>query len=302
MTFTAFLLIFASASLHATWNMIAKKNHMTYPFYALICATGMICFGHLNFWSPVKFTELPWGYWLFLLLSITADNLYGVAISNTYKVVEMSVAYPMMRSLPILFTLLVTTLFVLGKPVSPVAAAGMGLVVLGCLMMPLRRFRDFRIKEYFRPAMFLIIAAALGTTGYTVFDSLALKEMGAWTSTHGVSKTMTALSYYANRNLVLSISLLFMSVIIPSQRKLLFGYFRERNIQPYLAGLCGVGTYSLVLIAMNYVSNVSFVQVFRQMGLPIGVFIGIIFLREKFATPKIIGTALIMLGLIATVI
>ena len=59
MTLTAFLLIFASATLHATWNMIAKKNRMTYPFYGLLCSAGVICFGHILLWTPVQFSALP---------------------------------------------------------------------------------------------------------------------------------------------------------------------------------------------------------------------------------------------------
>ena len=302
MTLTAFLLIFASASLHATWNMIAKKNHMTYPFYAMICLAGTVIFGHMLFWTPVQFTDLPAKYWIFIVLSVAADNLYGVALSNIYKYVEMSVAYPMMRSLPILFTLFVTTLFGLGKPISPASAACMGLVVAGCIMMPLKRFADFKPRNYFKVSMLFIIVAALGTTGYTVCDSVALEALRTWAAPRGISKTMMALSYYANRNLLLSSSLFFFSIVIPSQRKILAQYIRERNIQPFLAGVCAIGTYSLVLISMNYVTNVSYVQVFRQMGLPIGVFVGILFLKEKFTMPKLSGVTLIMLGLIGSVL
>ena len=302
MTLTAFLLIFASATLHATWNMIAKKNRMTYPFYGLLCSAGVICFGHILLWTPVQFSELPARYWVFLMLSVAADNLYGVALCKIYKYVEMSVAYPMMRSLPIIFTLLVTALFGLGKPVSPIAVAGMAVVVAGCLMMPLGHFSDFSPRNYLRPSMLFIIAAALGTTGYTVFDSLALEAMRSWTLPAGISKTMTALSYYACRNLTLTTSLLCFSILIPSQRKILAQYIRERNLRPFPAGLCGVGTYSLVMIAMNYVSNVSYVQAFRQMGLPIGVLLGIVFLKEKFSVPKLTGIMLIMVGLAAAVI
>ena len=302
MTLTAFLLIFASASLHATWNMIAKKNHMTYPFYAMICLSGTIVFGHMLFWTPVQFHELPAAYWVFIALSVTADNLYGAALSVIYKYVEMSVAYPMMRSLPILFTLLVTTLFGLGKPVSPFAAACMGLVVVGCVMMPLLRFSDFSWRNYAKKSMLFIVFAALGTTGYTVFDSLALGVLREWGAAHEVSKTMTSLSYYACRNLMLSSSLFFFSAVIPSQRKILAQYIRERNLQPFLAGFCAIGTYSLVLISMNYVTNVSYVQVFRQMGLPIGVFVGILFLKERVSVPKFTGVTLIMLGLIGSVL
>ena len=302
MTLTAFLLIFASATLHAIWNMIAKKNRISYPFYAMMCTTGVLCFGHILLWTPVRLADLPARYWIFIVLSVVADNLYGVALITIYRYVEMSVAYPMMRSLPILFTLLVTTGFGLGKAISPLAAAGMVIVIAGCVMMPLRRFSDFDPRRYFRLSMLFILLAALGTTAYTVCDSLALEALRSWALPRGISKTMVGLTYYSNRNLFLSTSLMFFSIAVPSQRRILARHIRKRDFHPFLAGFCAIGTYSLVLLAMNYVSNVSYVQVFRQLGLPIGVFAGVLFLKEKFTLPKLAGVSLIMAGLLISVV
>ena len=61
-------------------------------------------------------------------------------------------------------------------------------------------------------------------------------------------------------------------------------------------------SYGLVLIAMNYVTNVSYVQVFRQLGLLVGVAGGIIILKERCSATKIIGSLLIVTGLIMTVL
>ena len=60
--------------------------------------------------------------------------------------------------------------------------------------------------------------------------------------------------------------------------------------------------YLLVLAAMGMVSNVSFLQAFRQMSLPLGVAAGIFFLHEKVSGPKLAGTFLVVCGLILTVI
>ena len=42
MSFTALILIVCSAGLHASWNLVAKKNRMSLPFYAIICATAAL--------------------------------------------------------------------------------------------------------------------------------------------------------------------------------------------------------------------------------------------------------------------
>ena len=68
------------------------------------------------------------------------------------------------------------------------------------------------------------------------------------------------------------------------------------------AGICASMTYVLVLLAMNYVSNVSFVQVFRQLGLPLGMLGGMVVLKEKVPPIKWAGVALIVAGLALTVL
>ena len=58
----------------------------------------------------------------------------------------------------------------------------------------------------------------------------------------------------------------------------------------------------LVLIAMNFVTNVSYVQAFRQIGLLIGMLEGIFILKEKCTVPKIVGITLILSGLVLSVL
>ena len=89
---------------------------------------------------------------------------------------------------------------------------------------------------------------------------------------------------------------------IPGQRRHFGEIWRECRWMPPIAGICGSFTYLLVLSAMIFVSNVSFVQVFRQFGLLIGMLAGIIILKEKGSLPKYVGTALIIIGLILSVL
>jgi len=67
------------------------------------------------------------------------------------------------------------------------------------------------------------------------------------------------------------------------------------------AAVTGVGiflTYAIVLVSMNYVSNVSYVAALRQLSIPIGALLGIIFLKEAPRLPKLIGIATIFVGLV----
>lgn len=78
--------------------------------------------------------------------------------------------------------------------------------------------------------------------------------------------------------------------------------FRERQWSAVAAGLFASMTYVTVLLAMNYVTNVSYVQVFRQLGLIFGLLGGVLILKERCSMPKVIGTLLIISGLILTVL
>ena len=68
----------------------------------------------------------------------------------------------------------------------------------------------------------------------------------------------------------------------------------------YVAGIFSASAYVLVLLAMKFVTNVSFVQAFRQMSLPIGILAGIFILKESSSAPKITGILLVIAGLIMT--
>ncbi|MBO5695856.1 MAG: multidrug transporter, partial [Lentisphaeria bacterium] len=68
------------------------------------------------------------------------------------------------------------------------------------------------------------------------------------------------------------------------------------------AGFAACMCYVLVLLAMNYVTNVSFVQAFRQIGLVFGMAGGFIFLKEKCTITKIVGIVLILSGLAISIL
>ena len=75
MSLIAFVLIVISAGLHASWNLVAKKNHITIPFYAVICTSAMLFWIHVQFWTPIRLFDISWQFWLYMLLSVLFDIL-----------------------------------------------------------------------------------------------------------------------------------------------------------------------------------------------------------------------------------
>jgi drug/metabolite transporter (DMT)-like permease len=263
----------------------------------------MLVWVHTQFWTPVPvWSDMPWQFWASLAGSVASDVVYCFGLIMAYRLMDMSSAYPMMRALPLLLIVMITALFGMGEPLTGLAIVGMVMVFVGCLCMPLKKFSDFNWRSYLTKNMFFVLVTACSTTGYTVFDSLSQTIMGNAVVEMGISKPILSMTYYSTRVLVLSSILFSISVLVPSQRKHFKEIWNECRYAPLYAGLFASLTYIFVLIAMNYVTNVSYVQVFRQLGLIIGLFAGIFILKEKGALPKYIGVGLIVSGLILSVL
>lgn len=299
MTPLAFVLILASAAFHATWNMVAKKEGASLAFYAFLITVGALCSSGVRFVSPLHFSTQPPAFYAWLAGMIAAELLYATGLRLAYRALDMSTAYPLMRSIPLVLLAVITAAFGFGKPLGAKALAGLALVFAGCLVIPLRTFSDFRLSHYIDRNFGHVLLVALGTTGYTLCDSQAQRVMMA--AAPEVSRTMVALSYYAFRAVPL-VTVLWTVVFCGREtRAEAADLWRRRSWTPVFAGCCSTLTYTLVLVAMNVVTNVSYVQAFRQIGLVFGLLEGVFILKERCTPPKVAGVALILVGLAVSV-
>ena len=300
MTFLAFVLIFLSTGLHASWNLLAKKAHMSIPFYATICVVDALMGAWIFFTLPPGLPQLGRGFYAALVGTALGESVYCLGLILAYRKMDMSSAYPMMRSLPLLLTALVTALCGWGDPLSVLAKFGMCVVFAGCLIMPLNKFSDFRLSSYLDRKIVFVLMAACGTTAYTIFDSRGQELMRECMPQ--VSKTMIACTYYELRSLAVLIPVGIFAFAIPAARRAAAELRKTGIGMAVLAGVFAGLTYILVLAAMNHVNNVSYVQGFRQLGLVIGMLEGIFILKERCTLTKVLGVTLIVSGLVMTVI
>ena len=167
--------------------------------------------------------------------------------------------------------------------------------------MPLNRFSDFRLSNYLSWDMLFILTVACGTTGYTVFDSRAQEILRECCGE--VSAPLRSLAYYSTRGIALSLTLWSATALLPVCRRELGEIVRSGHFRSgMLAGCFASFSYVLVLCAMNYVTNVAYVQVFRQLGLPIGMMLGVLILKERCTRTKVLGVTLILAGLTVSVL
>ena len=294
MTLSAFTLIFISVFMHAAWNFISKKSNPNLAFYLVLSAVAALPFFIIGCFCGINILHLSQRFWIYFLASNVFECIYAAGLCYAYRKSDISLVYPMGRALPVLFTMLITAVCAYGKPLSWTAVSGMVMIFTGCVFMVQKDFKSFNFKAYLSPVLFYILLMACGTTGYTLCDSVALEEMPHVANFGGLGHSLLFVAFiYVS----LTVSLLFIVLLIPHERKSLPQLLRHPG-QAVGAGLLNASAYFLVLIAMEKVTNVSYVQAFRQMSLPIGVLAGVFILKEKCQPPKTVGIILIVSALI----
>jgi len=296
MTLTALILISCSIFLHVGWNMISKATRPSMAFYTLMSATGATVCLPFFLMSEWRLNALPPQFFGLCAASIAFEIIYVFGLARAYKSNDISLVYPMIRALPVLLTAALTLLLGIGRPFGPAVFGGMVMIACGCMIMPFASFRRIDCSVWRSRMTVFILLGAAGTTGYTLCDSRAMGFIRE-SSSSGASDLIGTLGFLFMIELGLSLGSLLV-VLSDRRERLLFSHMFGKTLYPSLAGCCSSGAYVLVLLAMGHVNNVSYIQAFRQLSLPVGFFFGVFLLREKGSPPKVCGMVLIVAGLL----
>lgn len=330
MTPTAILLVLISALIHAGWNLLGKRDGATGAYFGIAGATGfLIVLPAVLVWSD-SLVLMPRTVWLYLLFTGFFQGLYFIGLAGAYRTGDLSVAYPVARALPVLMVPAAATFIGTGSAPTPIAVAGMVTVAAGLLALsrnpqssggpggesggrPGGRPDGTFLAD--RRWIAYALLAGVGTTGYSVVDDAALSLFrdvltagggiggdlsgGPGTPSASLSASLRApIIYAAFQSVATAIFLTLFGVLRAGGT----GYLREirdTSIRSAAAaGLAIVAAYSLVMVAYGFATNVGYVVAFRQVSLPIGTLLGILVLREKSSVTRLVGTALIVSGLV----
>ena len=299
------LLIFAAFG-HAGWNLISKGRSPTPAFLLVANSFGTLVLLPFALFHMRVYTAFPAAVWGWLLLTGVVMAIYYAALALAYRRGELSVIYPLARSLPMAMVTLVTILSGRAGQVSSYCIAGMVLIGVGAILLPLSRFRDFHWRHYLNTACMLAVLAAAATAAYSMIDDTALRilrEDGALQSLcsgisywPGVVGIILLYSFF--EGLSASFWLSFAVFSTRGGRSEVRVVVRHHKRAAFCAGTVILATYATVLVSLGFVSNVSYVVAFRQLSIPIGTLLGIYVLRESRPLPKLIGVALMFVGLI----
>jgi drug/metabolite transporter (DMT)-like permease len=297
MSLIAIILVVISAFMHAGWNLLSKSRHPSAGFFLVASLAGAVLLSPALVVCRDVVHDIPPRVWVLLFSTGFFMALYYVGLAAAYRAGDMSVAYPLARSSPVIVVSVVALMLGRGDQVSGLCFVGIILVVGGCFLVPLRRFRDLRLSHYLNATCGMALLAAIGTSGYSILDDEALRLLRT-DARIAVGNTWLTLLYGFFETLSVSLWLALFIVFGRQRRSDLRHVLRANKRYAILTGVAIHLTYALVLISLAFVDNVSYVVGFRQLSIPLGAGLGVLVLKEPLLAPKLAGVAIMFTGLV----
>ncbi len=287
MTPTAVLLIGISAIAHASWNLLGRRERSSAVFFLAANTLGWICLVPVLAVAARTMPAMVASSWRPLVATGFFQALYYASLSAAYRDGELSVVYPVVRSAAVVFVTLAGLALGRAGDLDPLAAAGIVLVVAGILLLGLKGLRS-------RGLLFGLLAA-VGTAGYSLVDDRTLRLLRPALAPQ--SPIVTTLLYAMLEGAATSLWLAA-HVAVRRVRRPARAEPPVRLGPAALSGAAISAAYALVLVAMGFARNVTYVVAFRQVSIPIGVLLGFIVLREPPSAPKVVGALAVTAGLV----
>lgn len=270
MTAAAFNVVLLAALIHASWNAIVKGSDDKLLTTVLItlsaAATSALALPFLSVPVPAA--------WPFLLASAVLQTGYFVLVAATYRLADLSQAYPLMRGTAPLIVTLASVLF-LDERLALSAWGGIGLICAGVLGLAL--------AAPARPGRGILLAlgTAVVIASYTMVDGTGVRRSGA------------PAGYTLWLNLMTGIPFALWLLV---RRPQAFGSYLQRNWTFGLIG--GLGTlvsYGLALWAMTG-APIAAVSALRETSILFGVAISALVLKEDVDARRILAALLVLAG------
>ena len=278
-----YLLVLVSAVTHGIWNFLAKRADdkdifiglsklseatlFLIPFIFLLFTIGV----ELNVWL------------LFVVVAALFVFLNYFFLSQAYKYIDLSVAYPISRSSTLFLPLL--GYFFLGERIDIIGTLSIVLITVAVLGMQLDGFTraDFAglLQNLMRPGILFAFLAALTVASYTIWDKVAVRQVHPF------------LYFYSYTALVSICYTVFMSAKF--SRAQIQKEWRNHKVSIVAVAILNTFTYLLVLVALS-LSKATYVGALRQISLVIAVFLGWRVLKEPLPAPRIFSILLLIIG------
>ena len=289
MPLSALALVVLAGFIHASWNIAAKKADGDVRFVAFTALVLMV------FWAPVGvwvgWQQVPlWGVieWALVLASALIHVGYFIVLLRGYRKADLTVVYPLARGSGPLLSSMVAIVF-LGEQISALGLAGILGVVCGVFLIAggpglWKAAHDPLQQARVRTGIFYGASTGLFIASYTVIDGYAVK----------VALMSPILVDYVGNLL----RLVFLLPTLMRERSVVAQMWRKQRRYALIVGIFSPVSYVLVLYAMQ-VAPLSHVAPAREVSMLFAALLGGHLLGEKDRGPRILGAALIAMGVMA---
>ncbi|UCF71224.1 MAG: EamA family transporter [candidate division WOR-3 bacterium] len=265
-----------SAILHGVWNFLTKT--VSGNLSVLYIGISGMCFVLFPFVLIMRGSNiLSTAACPFIIATGVIHAIYFFSLSQAYRYGSISVVYPVARGFGVIGTALVAVA-VLGEKVSLVGlcgivSSGLGIFVIGA-----------SIGQSLESRKGLWFALLVGATmiGYSIVDKMAMASINP--------------VVYIFWLFLLSMFLLTPYILIKRRHELSVAW-KEHKKSGIIIGMGATAGYLLILFVFR-MAQVSYVVAVRECSVVIGSVLGIIYLRESLSMRKVIGIAMVVLGLV----
>jgi uncharacterized membrane protein len=278
MTPTAIALVLVSALLHATWNLFSKGSADRWAFFFGQGLATFVVYAPVLVWQWPGARCDPVG-WIWISASAITHAGYAVYLLKAYDAGDLSVAYPLSRTAPVLVA--VWDMLVARNQITAVGIVGTMLAGVGALVLqlPAVRARGGRAvlgENVTRYALTTAVFIAL----FTIIDK------------HGVAHVHPFLFLYFTGMGEFSI----IGMVVGRTALSRAGHELRRNGRPLLfTAVIGPFSYFLILWVLT-AAPASYVLGLRQTSIVFGVLLGHFFLREGETRYRLAGAGIIAAG------
>ena len=285
MTALSLVLVLLSAVAHASWNLMLKRAGDPEVFAWVMLVVGSILLAPVGLallWHNSM--DFP-GLW-FLLASVVLHVFYFILLARGYATGDLSLVYPVARGMgPMLVPVLAVIL--LGEIVETMAIVGIAAIVGG--IYTISWWGNFH--QVLRSPLLFLRSAGMR---YAVLTGLTIAVYSI-VDKEGVGHIQPLLYIYFM--FIGTVALLAPYILANKGMETVKAEWRANAVPITVSGLLAFAAYGLVLTAFS-LSRVSYVAPAREVGIVIGVLMGIFLLKEPFGRGRLLGSGLIVGGLV----
>jgi drug/metabolite transporter (DMT)-like permease len=288
MTLLALALVLAAGSLHATWNLLAKRasSGVSGPAFVWLCtALSTLIFAPV---AAIVLSKNPHVGTLGLLFMFGTGILhtgYFLSLQEGYRVGDLSMIYPLARGTgPLLASAAAIALF--DEHPGPLGAAGILLIVSGVFLLawePDSGSRGSAKKKKWLGMAFGLLTGVF-IASYTLWDKYAVSDL-----------SLSPILYYWAFN---SVEALLLTPLALRDKEKVRAAWRAHWLETLGVAVLSPLSYVLVLIALVF-TPVSQVAPAREISILIGTLMGGRLLAEGGLRQRLVASGLMVVGIAA---